>query len=84
MSATQARGMGQVSVEEYSASIVHEFPRLFRQRMVESSISSKTIQDILPINLSSSGKLEAKHLEFRIPGSRGAFIDLSSKLVGKY
>ena len=67
-------------VPEYAPSIVSEFPRIFRQRLVESSIASKTNVDILPVNLSNNARLQVRCLEFRVPGVKGSFIDLS-KLV---
>ena len=69
-----------VPVSEYAPSIVGEFPRIHRQRPVESSIAQKTIVDILPINLNSNAKLQDRYLEFTVPGVKGSFIDLS-KLV---
>ena len=69
-----------VPVPEYAPSIVSEFPRIFRQRLVESSIASKSLVDILPVNLNNNARLQDRYLEFRVPGVRGSFIDLS-KLV---
>ena len=69
-----------VPVSEYAPSIVSEFPRIFRQRLVESSIASKTLVDVLPVNLNHNARLKDKYLEFRLPGVRGSLIDLS-KLV---
>ena len=66
-----------VPVPEYAPSIVSEFPRIFRQRLVESSISSETLVDILPVNLSNNARLQDRYLEFCLPGVRGSFIDLS-------
>ena len=65
-----------VPVAEYAPSIVGEFPRITRQRLVESSIASKSTVDILPVNLGSNARLQDKYLEFRVPGVKGSFIDL--------
>ena len=69
-----------VPIPDYAPSIVSEFPRILRQRLVESSIASKTLVDVLPVNLNNNARLQDRYLEFRLPGVRGSFIDLS-KLV---
>ena len=66
-----------VPIAEYAPSIVSEFPRIYRQRLVESSIASKNLVDILPVNLNNNARLQDRYLEFRVPGVRGSFIDLS-------
>lgn len=68
-------------VSDFAASIVGEFPRINRQRHVESSISGKTVLDILPVNLSSHARLKDKYLEFRVPGVKGAFLDLAKLIL---
>lgn len=70
-----------VPISDYALSVVDEFPRINRQRQVESSIASKTLVDILPVNLSSHARLKDKYLEFRVPGVKGAFIDLAKLIL---
>ena len=70
-----------VPIPEYAPSIVSEFPRIFRQRLVESSIASKTLVDVLPVNLNNNARLQDRYLEFRLPGVKGSFIDLSKLIL---
>jgi hypothetical protein len=68
-------------VDQYAASISEDFPRITRERPVETSIASKSIIDILPTNLGSNHKLQDRYLEFRIPGIRGSLIDLGQLVL---
>lgn len=68
----------QVPLENYTAAISDGFPKVNPHRMVESTIFSRQTQDILPVNSSINNKFKDSYIEFRIPGVKGQFIDLSS------
>ena len=72
---------GNIPVPEYINSVVDEFPKITKGRAIESSIASRYVTDILPVNLSSNLRITDKYLEFRIEGVRGAFIDLSKLIL---
>lgn len=52
--------------------------KLTPQRMVESIISSRQTQDILPANSSINNKFNDSYSEFRVHGVKGQFINLST------
>ena len=70
-----------IAVSSYTAGITESYPNVNRQRIVESSINSKERVDILPVNMGINHTLTDRYLEFRIPGTVGAFIDLASLLI---
>ena len=70
-----------IPVSSYTAGISESYPNVNRQRIVESSINSKERIDYLPINMGIDRRLNDKYLEFRINGSIGSFIDLSSLVL---
>ena len=72
---------GNIPVPEYINSVVEEFPKITKGRAIESSIASRYVTDILPVNLSSNMRITDQYLEFRIEGVRGAFIDLSKLIL---
>ena len=49
--------------------------------MVESSINSKETIDFLPTNIGINQTISDKYLEFRINGTVGSFLDLSSIIM---
>ena len=71
----------KIPLEYYSSSIIDQFPRSNKIRNVESSIASTQQIDILPVNLPINQRLRDNYLEFRIPGTQGAFLDLSNIVV---
>ena len=70
-----------IPVSSYTVGITESYPNVNRQRIVESSINSKERVDILPVNMGINHRLTDRYLEFRIPGTVGAFLDLSSLLI---
>ena len=70
-----------VPVSLYTAGITESYPNVNRQRVVESSINSKERVDFLPVNMGVNNSLSDKYLEFRINGTLGSFLDLSSLLL---
>ena len=75
-------GTGEnIPVSTYTAGITESYPNVNRQRVVESSINSKEKVDYLPINTGVNNSLTDKYLEFRINGTVGTFIDLSSMVL---
>ena len=70
-----------VPVSTYTAGISESYPNVNRQRVVESSINSKERIDILPVNMGINNILSDRYLEFRINGTLGSFLDLSSLLL---
>ena len=72
-------GTGEnIPVSSYTAGITESYPNVNRQRIVESSINSKERVDFLPTNVGVNNTLTDKYIEFRINGTVGSFIDLSS------
>ena len=70
-----------IPVSSYTVGITESYPNVNRQRIVESSINSKERIDFLPVNMGLNHKVTDKYLEFRIPGTVGAFVDLASLLI---
>ena len=68
-------------VPKYAAGISQHFPRPNKVRMLESSIASHQVMDVLPTNLGYNMRLADKYVEFIIPGSVGSFIDLSKLIL---
>ena len=79
-SSSSSASSQKVPVPQYAAGISHQFPRPNKIRMLEASIASHQVLDVLPTNLGYNMKLTDRYIEFIIPGSQGAFIDVS-KLV---
>lgn len=71
----------EVPTHLFSAGIVDSFPRPNRARIVESSITDRVTEFILPTNLTSGGSINDRYLEFRIKGVEGIFLDLSSLAI---
>lgn len=67
----------QVPVSRFIASIADGYPRVDRNRLIESSIAGREKVEVLPINLNSYGLINGGFLEFRIPGIPNRFIDTS-------
>lgn len=66
-------------LSEYSLAVSESFPRISRPRSVEASIAGRCKLDILPINLDGNKDgINDTYLEFRIPGTSGQFLDLST------
>ena len=70
-----------IPVSSYTAGISESYPNVNRQRVVESSINSKERIDVLPVNMGINSILSDRYLEFRINGTLGSFLDLSSLLI---
>ena len=70
-----------IPVSTYTVGITESYPNVNRQRIVESSINSKERVDILPVNMGINHSLTDRYLEFRIPGTVGSFVDLTSLLL---
>ena len=70
-----------VPVSTFTAGISESYPNVNRQRVVESSINSKERIDFLPVNMGVNSILSDRYLEFRINGTIGSFLDLSSLLL---
>ena len=70
-----------IPVSSYTVGVTESYPNVNRQRIVESSINSKERIDVLPVNMGINHRLTDKYFEFRIPGTVGAFIDLTSLLI---
>ena len=70
-----------IPVSSYTVGITESYPNVNRQWIVESSINSKERIDFLPVNTGINHKVTDKYLEFRIPGTVGAFVDLASLLI---
>ncbi|XP_069177093.1 uncharacterized protein [Procambarus clarkii] len=71
----------KIPLEYYSSIIIDQFPRSNRIRNVESSIASTQQIDVLPVNLPINQRLRDNYLEFRIPGTQGAFLDLANIVI---
>lgn len=68
-----------VSLPEYTVAVSESFPRVSRPRSVEGSIIARNKLDVLPINLDGNKDgINDTYLEFRIPGTSGQFLDLST------
>ena len=70
-----------VPVSSYIAGITESYPNVNKQRLVESSINSKETIDFMPVNMGVNQVLSDKYLEFRINGTVGNFLDLSSMVI---
>ena len=70
-----------IPVCNYVAGITESYPNVNRQRTVESSINSKETIDFLPSNIGINQSISDKYLEFRINGTVGSFLDLSSIIM---
>lgn len=80
--APSVEGSGShVGVSDYASAITSGFPRVSRPRIIESSIEERNKIDVLPVNLSSDNVLRDNYLEFRIPGTPGHFLDLSTLAI---
>ena len=70
-----------IPVPNYVAGITESYPNVNRQRTVESSINSKDTIDFLPTNIGINQSISDKYLEYRINGTVGSFLDLSSIIM---
>ena len=70
-----------IPISNYVAGITESYPNVNRQRTVESSINSKETIDFLPTNIGINQSISDKYLEFRINGTVGSFLDLSSIIM---
>ena len=70
-----------IPISSYVAGITESYPNVNRQRMVESSFNSKETMDFLPTNIGINQSMSDKYLEFRINGTVGSFLDLSSIIM---
>ena len=66
----------RIAVSKYAAGITEFFPNVNKKRIVETAINSRERIDIMPTGLSSLSN--DKHIEFRIKGSEGVLLDMSS------
>ena len=80
MSNTPGTG-NNIPISNYVAGITESYPNVNRQRTVESSINSKETIDFLPTNIGINQSISDKYLEFRINGTVGSFLDLSSIIM---
>ena len=71
-----------IPISNYVARITESYRNVNRQRTVESSINSKETIDFLPTNIGINQSISDKYLEFRINGTVGPFLDLSSIIMG--
>lgn len=72
-------GGSSTSLREYSAAVTDNFPRVSRLRAIESSIASRNKLDVLPVNLEGpNNSINDTYIEYRIPGVKGQFLDLST------
>ena len=70
-----------IPISNYVAGITELYPNVNRQRTVESSINSKETIDFLPTNIGVNQSISHKYLEYRINGTVGSFLDLSSNIM---
>ena len=70
-----------IPISNYVARITESYPNVNRQRTVESSINSKETIDFLPTNIGINQSISDKYLEYRINGTVGLFLDLSSIIM---
>ena len=70
-----------IPISNYVAGITESYPNVNRQRTVKSSINSKETIDFLPTNIGINQSISDKYLEFRINGTVGSFLDLSSIIM---
>ena len=70
-----------IPISNYVAGITESYPNVNRQRTVESSINSKETIDFLPSNIGVNQSISDKYLEYRINGTVGSFLDLSSIIM---
>ena len=70
-----------IPISNYVAGITESYPNVNRQRTVESSINSKETIDFLPTNIGVNQSISDKYLEYRINGTVGSFLDLSSIIM---
>ena len=70
-----------IPISNYVAGITESYPNVNRQRTVESSINSKETIYFLPTNIGINLSISDKYLEFRINGTVGSFLDLSSIIM---
>ena len=80
MSNTPGTG-NNIPISSYVAGITESYPNVNRQRMVESYINSKETIDFLPTNIGINQSISDKYWEFRINGTVGSFLDLSSIIM---
>ena len=70
-----------IPVSNYTVGITESYPNVNRQKILESFINSKERIDVLPVNMGINYRLTDRYLEIRIPGTTGAFLNLSSFLL---
>ena len=68
----------RIPILNYIAGMTDAYPNTNRRRVVETSINSRERVDFMPINAGLNQGLSDKYIEFRIKGSEGVFLDLSS------
>ena len=66
-----------VPTSNYTAAVSPLFPRLNKSFLLESGISRRYSEDIVPLNTTLSQNVKNNFLEFLIPASDGVFADLS-------
>lgn len=71
----------KIPLEYYNSSIIDQFPRSNKIRNVESSTASTQQLEILPVNLPINQWLREDYLEFRIPATQAAFLDLTNIVI---
>lgn len=68
----------QIPVANYAAGITELYPNVNRVRLVETAINSRERIDFMPSNVGINQQINDKYIEFRVNGSVGSFLDLST------
>ena len=68
----------KIPVSSYAAGITELFPNINRTRIIETSVNSRETIDYMSSNSSLNQRISDKYIEFRINGSPGKFLDLST------